>query len=347
MLAGDHHLGSPRSLAVAAVGIVAVTLAIVLNYVVLPLPSDSGRPAPGPTAALNAPERTPAAGGGATGAFDVVRVNPSGDAVVAGRAVPGSRVTVFDGDVPLGEVVADGRGEWVFVPEMPLQPGPHRLRLQTVPPGETPAQSDEEVLIVVPRPGEDIGGRVAGTGTQALAMRLSRSGDEPPALLQKPTAGTDGRPLAIEIVDYDADGNLSVAGHGTPGAELRLYLDRQPLGSTTVGPDGAWQMKPGTPVVPGSYRLRIERVDGGTAVAADDRPFLAALPHPSADDGPTLVVQPGASLWRIARRVYGRGPAYTVIYDANRERIDDPQLIYPGQVFRLPAVPSPEPRPAH
>ena len=47
-------------------------------------------------------------------------------------------------------------------------------------------------------------------------------------------------------------------------------------------------------------------------------------------------VQPGNSLWRIARRVYGDGPKYTEIYEANRSQIKDPDLIYPGQIFRLP-----------
>ena len=49
-----------------------------------------------------------------------------------------------------------------------------------------------------------------------------------------------------------------------------------------------------------------------------------------------VIVQPGNSLWRIARRVYGRGLRYSVIYQANRERIRDPDLIYPGQIFTIP-----------
>jgi nucleoid-associated protein YgaU len=50
----------------------------------------------------------------------------------------------------------------------------------------------------------------------------------------------------------------------------------------------------------------------------------------------TFIVQPGNSLWRIARRSYGEGLRYTVIYDANKDQIRDPDLIYPGQVFVLP-----------
>ena len=66
-------------------------------------------------------------------------------------------------------------------------------------------------------------------------------------------------------------------------------------------------------------------------------PFARA--EPSHDVVPGLdrvVVQPGNSLWRLARRVYGQGLRFTVIYEANRAAIRDPDLIYPGQIFSVP-----------
>ncbi len=48
--------------------------------------------------------------------FDIVRIGPEGDAVMAGRAQPGSTVVSLDNGKPIGEVTADKRGEWVFVP---------------------------------------------------------------------------------------------------------------------------------------------------------------------------------------------------------------------------------------
>jgi nucleoid-associated protein YgaU len=44
----------------------------------------------------------------------------------------------------------------------------------------------------------------------------------------------------------------------------------------------------------------------------------------------------GDSLWRISKRVYGKGLRFTVIYEANQQQIRDPRRIYPGQVFVLP-----------
>ena len=51
-----------------------------------------------------------------------------------------------------------------------------------------------------------------------------------------------------------------------------------------------------------------------------------------------MFVQPGNSLWRLARRSYGEGLRYTDIYEANKDQIRNPDLIYPGQVFVLPKV---------
>jgi nucleoid-associated protein YgaU len=53
-------------------------------------------------------------------------------------------------------------------------------------------------------------------------------------------------------------------------------------------------------------------------------------------EGGSYLVRRGNSLWWIARRMYGEGVRYTAIYSANRDLIRDPNLIYPGQVFKLP-----------
>ena len=69
------------------------------------------------------------------------------------------------------------------------------------------------------------------------------------------------------------------------------------------------------------------------------RPVTSSRAEPMRDfsGGAFVVVQPGNSLWRIARRTMEDGFAYTIIYEANKEQIRDPDLIYPGQIFEIPA----------
>ncbi len=51
----------------------------------------------------------------------------------------------------------------------------------------------------------------------------------------------------------------------------------------------------------------------------------------------TTTVSRGDSLWRLSQASYGAGTRYAVIYKANREQIRNPNMIYPGQVFVVPA----------
>jgi len=79
--------------------------------------------------------------------------------------------------------------------------------------------------------------------------------------------------------------------------------------------------------------------DSGKVVNRIELPFVrvaAAEVLASTKARYRVIVQPGNSLWRIARRVYGSGNRYTVIYQANNAQIRDPDMIFPGQVFSLP-----------
>lgn len=59
---------------------------------------------------------------------------------------------------------------------------------------------------------------------------------------------------------------------------------------------------------------------------------------PAPSTNKTYTVQKGDCLWNIAKKFYGNGSKYTVIYNANRDKIKNPNLIYPGQVLTIPAV---------
>ncbi|PID50418.1 MAG: peptidoglycan-binding protein LysM [Proteobacteria bacterium] len=53
-------------------------------------------------------------------------------------------------------------------------------------------------------------------------------------------------------------------------------------------------------------------------------------------DDEFYVIQKGDSLWKIAEHAYGNGGKYHTIFEANREVIQDPDKIFPGQKIRIP-----------
>jgi nucleoid-associated protein YgaU len=209
------------------------------------------------------------------------------------------------------------------------------------------------VVAVVPQPGTNLAGQTGGGTGEALAVIVPRDGGAATQVVQLPSTSspslTPATPdtaaprmgaLSLDTVDYDNHGDIIVGGHAEPGVEVRIYLDNELLGRALAGADGRWELRPDQPVQPGLHTLRADQLNNDSKVTARvETPFERAEPGNLAETQSTansVVVQPGNSLWRMARRSYGSGWQYSVIYEANKDQIRDPDLIYPGQVFKLP-----------
>jgi nucleoid-associated protein YgaU len=287
------------------------------------------------TTALAPPPPAPAVVQPLAPSFDVVRVSASGQAVIAGRAEPGWTIFVLDGATEIGRAVADMRGEWAVLPSDALSVGTRQLALVArAPGGSREVRSDSVVVVSVPERTQ------ASTG--ALAVALPAQQQEPSRVLQVPTprANEAAMPLTLQAIDYDEAGNVVLSGRAPAGTRVIIYLDGQPIGEALAGPDGRWRLVPQVKIAAGVYTLRVDQLGAdGKVMARVETPFARAEPSAELASAPGLdrvIVQPGNSLWRIARRVYGEGIRYSVIYEANRLMIRDPDLIYPGQIFALP-----------
>jgi len=275
--------------------------------------------------------------------FDIIRISPKGEAVFAGRAEPGAQVTLYNDGKELGRVTADARGEWVYVPEQALPSGSAKLTIAAKNADGAVSRSDKVAVIVVPEqaaPATASSPKMPSSTASApppMAVLVPREGQS--RLLQAPAPGPGVGTVALrlQVIDYDEDGRLSLRGKGKPGAAIRIYVDNGPIGEAKVPSDGEWQVRPDQPVAPGTYNLRIDQIAAGKVSERVELPFTRAAPLKSRPGENYFIVQPGNSLWRIARRSYGDGILYTVIYQANLDQIRDPDLIYPGQVFAVPA----------
>jgi hypothetical protein len=268
------------------------------------------------------PEETQAA---ALPSFDIVRVDRSGDAVIAGRASPGATVTVYANDAALATATAGADGSWVMTTETPLDAGTVELSLEMKTVDGVIIRSDETIVIYVPE----------REGDRPLVLKTTPGGAT--QVLQEPREdGVGLGPLSLDTIDYDTSGAVIFAGKAEKGRVVQLFANGQFVGQTAADEDGRWRLTASMP--PGVYSLQIIQLDeNGKPVYAIELPFERAdLSDIDIRDG-KVIVQPGNNLWRIARRVYGRGVQYTVIYEANADQIRDPDLIYPGQVFELPA----------
>jgi nucleoid-associated protein YgaU len=293
--------------------------------------------APPPPASGAAPQvatAPPPAPSPAAPSFDIVRVSPDGRTVVAGRAAPGSKVTVLDGERELATVQADPRGEWVAVLDQPLQPGGHELRiLQQV--GDQPAvPSDRTVAVAVPPASS-----TTSTPPSAPLVVSTPTSRGPSTVLQAP-GGTEtlarSGALVLGAVDYDDQGYMALSGTAPAGTTVRVYVDNKVMGEATAGADRRWSLLPTETIPLGKRTVRVDQLDGsGSVTQRLEVPFeRVAMAKPGA-----VTIVRGDNLWTIARNRYGDGGRYTVIYEANKGQIRDPNLIYPGQIFVVPKSP--------
>jgi hypothetical protein len=288
-------------------------------------------------AAVQPPSGTPQAPPSeALPTFDIVRIAQDGNAVIAGRAEPGAEVTVLDDGEPIGTARADPRGEWVLIPDIPIAPGSRQLTLEAEKPGEQILRSEETVVLAVPDR------EVAAPPQRTIAVLIPKEPGRPTRILQEPggpVARSEGGPgVSIDSLDYNEVGKIIIAGRADPNIEVRAYSDNKLVGVVRSDDSGAWQLVPETEIAPGTHQLRLDTVEqSGKVLARVALPFQRADPSTIVLAEGQVIVQPGNSLWRIARATYGAGIRYTVIFTANRDRIGDPDLIFPGQIFRLPA----------
>lgn len=144
--------------------------------------------------------------------------------------------------------------------------------------------------------------------------------------------------MTVDLIDYDSKGALTITGRSEAGAILQIYVDNAMVGRLEAEASGGWKLTPKEESISeGNHQLRVDRVDGaGKVMQRIELPFAKATRDLLLSDEHRVIVQPGNSLWRIARRIYGGGVQYTVIVQANPDQIKDPDLIYPGQILKLP-----------
>lgn len=305
---------------------------------------------------------TPAPDGNALPEFDIVNVEPTGETVVAGRALPDATVELLRNGEVYDRAVADKSGQFVIVPR-PLPPGNHDLTLRITRDGKQ-VTSKQSVAVAL---------EAAARERPVVALMTP---DTPVRVLSQPaaTASAAGK-MAVETVETEPGGKLHVSAQAAPGAIVRLYLNGSLITSATADQAGRLSVMINKGVTPGDYRIRLDDVDPGSGKvrARAEVPFnvpdtttTASIPGAAASSSdagavtqlaaaatttpdvssPSAVIVPkiatttvtrGDSLWRISQRALGAGQRYAVIYRANSQQIRNPNLIYPGQVFVLPA----------
>ncbi|MEL6450841.1 MAG: LysM peptidoglycan-binding domain-containing protein [Pseudomonadota bacterium] len=283
-------------------------------------PADiSQTPAPAPAADVVAmPEVTPPAPAAAPEttitAATATTDTPAPVTARADSAAPEAPVTAETRSADAPEVVTA-----LDTTPAPAPPSPQPVApIATAPVASAPAPETPQAVTVL---------RSTAEGVEVL------SGTPPEALDN----------IALDTISYSDAGDVQLAGRAQSKADaVRVYINNQPIADLDVAADGGWRGD--LPAIDtGVYTLRVDELDAeGRVTSRVETPFRREDPALLAqiDDltspASQITVQTGNTLWGIARERYGEGRLYVQVFDANRERIRDPDLIFPGQVFALP-----------
>ena len=310
---------------------------------------------------LQPPNATPAA----PLTIDLARVKPDGAAVFAGTAAPNAKIRIFEGDILLGETIANANGEWVIVLEKSLAAGQHLISVAMERSDGTTEMADRSLAVEI----------YQDTETKPLVALLPETATEVPVLIQSPddvdktkSAATASEATASGTIVADAAeaapakpqaksqiaasqiaalapsaivwrdaSRILISGTSRGGVRVTVNDAKGQFGEALVLADGAWQVAGSLDMDIAVNQLRFALFDDANQIIARyDLPVKARDLAKGQDGSPLVVVNKGDMLWRIAYHQLGEGVKYVDIVRRNQQDIADPDLIYPKQIFAVP-----------
>ena len=200
--------------------------------------------------------------------FDTVRVEPTGEALIAGRAEPGAEVVVKFNGLAVGTAIANADGAFVVTPDKPLPTGAGALSIES--------KSNEVVVASADSVAVDV--KAGAVDTPMVAVLKS---DEPTQVIQVPAkpALPPSMTVNLDTVDYDQTGNIVFGGRGPAGSKVQLYVDNKAYGLADIGGGGTWTFAGLSPLTVGPHALRADEIGSNGAVKSRiEMPFYREEP---------------------------------------------------------------------
>ena len=254
--------------------------------------------------------------------LDAVDYDESGNIVFSGNGQPGATVRVYvDNDVA-GDAKAGDDGRWTFAGMSPILAGKHTLRVDGLDTAGT-VLSRVELPFFREEPA-----KVASAASEQTEVATATTTQSSTAVTAESTA-TETAATGTSQTETAATETQAVEPTETVATETT-----QPQTTTAETSAVVEATTESATVATASDESSTEQTVASTATTA-----TTEIAKPK--DG-RIVIQPGNSLWRISRVIYGSGTKYTVIFESNKDQIRNPNLIFPGQVFMTPDVLPPE-----
>ncbi len=252
--------------------------------------------------------------------FDIVRLDKNGDVVIAGKTIPNIKVDILDGNETLASVFSDSNGDWVWISENPLSEGIKRFNLKHFD-GEDEYFSEQNIIIL----------RENNNQSTSKILRFSKNSSIEIINNNEKILG-----LTLDIAEYLDNDILMLTGKTKPNSLVKLFLSKKFIKDSRSDENGIWKMKLKNFNLTDNNLMVSTEIEG-QKIILKTKIFEEKI-DPDFIFEKEVTVKKGNSLWRIARKTLGGGMYYSEIYKNNINEIENPDLIFPGQVFNIPSI---------
>ena len=251
--------------------------------------------------------------------FDIVRLDPSGDLIIAGKTEPNIVVDIYDGNQKLTSVLSDTHGDWVWVSEKKIDNGLKRFNLKHSDSEGKIINSDENIIIFFEKNEKQKVVKIRDKGEVGIEILNNNQGV---------------RGLALDSSEHFDNEKLRLKGRSIPNAEIQIFISKKLIGKSIADAQGNWEFSINE-IVFENYDLEIKSTFENNILSLKTEILNGKIDSKLFFEK-EIIVENGNSLWRIARKTLGGGILYAEIYKNNKKIINDPDLIFPGQVFKIP-----------
>ena len=273
--------------------------------------------------------------------LEVIRVRPDGSLVIAGKGLPNSKVEIISGSKVIAVTTSDKIGDFVAVPEKQLESGEYFLSFRQTTKDKKVIIANKSVAINVTGAKNDIPivaiidseGKLGAKVIQAPGLD-----DNKEISKEEKNIIEDQRDpyIAILAITHDTKvGQLVLSGRAHNGAQINAGFSGKETSSTKIVND-EWSVSIPGKLIAGKQKIFAVLLGKNGKVLSENSITISGKTIQNANGKTFVVVQKGDALWNIAYQRLGLGKRYIDIVNLNKNKIINPDLIFPKQLFIIP-----------
>ena len=279
---------------------------------------------------------------GETIKLEVIRVRPDGSLVIAGKGIPNSKIEIISGSKVIATTTSDKVGEFVAVPEEQLTRGEYLLSFRQI-------DKEGDVIIANETVAINVTGGKNDIPIVAIVDSQGKSGArviQAPGMIDKVSSNEDNKNItlnnrkpyiAILAMTYDTKiGQLTLSGLAHSGVQVNAGFSGKETSSTKISND-EWSLSIPGKLISGKQKIFAVLLGKNGEILSKNSINITGKAIQNANGKTFVIVQKGDALWNIAFQRLGLGNRYIDIVKLNKDKINNPDLIYPKQLFVIPA----------